>query len=108
MKGSISLSRCFSKSLTKVVLPALQGWLLQGGPCCDDIHVAPVVAGQRHFKDVLQHLTLAVHELRPHAVHCLQQQLPPCGAKRLFILKLSVSFNITTQYGGLATFYPSN
>lgn len=68
----------FTVLLTQVVLPALQGRLFQSGTGCGDVHVSSVVAGQRHFEDVLQHLALAVHQLRPHTVHRLQQELPPC------------------------------
>lgn len=64
-----------------MVLPALEGGLLQRGPGGGDVHVASVVAGQRHLEDVLQHLALAVHQLRPHTVHGLQQQLAPCTGR---------------------------
>lgn len=36
---------CFPVFLTQVVLPALQGRLLQGRSCRGDVHVASVVAG---------------------------------------------------------------
>lgn len=82
----VSVCRVFAVlSLTQVVLPALQGRFLQSGPGRADVHVSSVVAGQRHFEDVLQHLPLAVHQLRPDAVHGLQQQLSSCTGGTIFI-----------------------
>lgn len=83
LSATTSLGGYFYVFLTQVVLPALQGQLLQGRPGRGDVHMPSVIAGQRHFENVLQHLTLAVHQLCPHPVHCLQQQLPACGERTI-------------------------
>ena len=61
--------------LTQLVLPAPEGQLLQGGPGGGHVHVAPVIGGQGHLEDVLQHASLTVHQLGPHTGHRLQEQL---------------------------------
>lgn len=55
-----------------------------------DVHVSSVITGQGHFENVLQHLTFAVHQLCPHTVHRLQQQLPPCMGHMMKYLKVTV------------------
>lgn len=82
---------CFQVFLTQVVLPALQCRFLQGGSCSGNVHMTSVVAGQRHFEYVLQHLPLAVHQLRPHPVHCLQQQLSACRGRTVTKIHTQVS-----------------